>query len=76
MGNGPRIRCMEEVVNVLSIVLGTLYYASAKPAYEGQWIDDKFEGEGTLYNEFPQALVGQFDCRDMEEVGEYNIHKK
>ena len=53
MGNGPRIRCMEEVVNVLSIVLGTLYYASAKPAYEGQWIDDKFEGEGTLYNEFP-----------------------
>jgi hypothetical protein len=23
---------------------GTLYYSNGKPAYEGQWFNDKFEG--------------------------------
>lgn len=32
---------------------GVLSYASGKPAYEGDWVDDKFDGYGVLYNENP-----------------------
>ena len=32
---------------------GVLSYASGKPAYDGDWIEDKFEGFGVLYNENP-----------------------
>lgn len=49
---------------------GTLYYASGKPAYEGQWVNDKFEGKGTLYNEEPQVLYGEFDFRDFDKTKE------
>lgn len=52
MDSGMRIRCMARVTQLL-YSKGTLYYASGKPAYQGQWVDDKFEGEGVLYNEYP-----------------------
>ena len=25
---------------------GVLYYASGKPAYDGEWVNDKFDGYG------------------------------
>ena len=35
---------------------GTLYYQSNKKAYEGEWVEDQFHGQGTLYNENPVVL--------------------
>lgn len=32
---------------------GKLYYQSGKIAYEGQWRNDQFYGNGILYNEYP-----------------------
>ena len=30
--------------------IGSLYYDSGKPAYEGEWKNDQFHGKGKLYN--------------------------
>jgi hypothetical protein len=35
---------------------GVLMYASGKVAYDGDWVNDKFEGFGVLYNEVPAVL--------------------
>jgi hypothetical protein len=29
---------------------GVLYYDVGQPAYEGDWQNDQFHGQGTLYN--------------------------
>ncbi len=34
-------------------IKGTLYYKDGRAAYDGQWLDDQFEGQGALYNESP-----------------------
>ena len=71
MENGLRIRCMDMVMTSNNgYILGILYYSSGKPAYEGQWVDDKFEGRGVLYNEVPYELDGMFDPSDLDEIGE------
>lgn len=50
---------------------GVLSYASGKPAYDGDWVDDKFEGFGILYNENPEPLYQPYDFRDFDYVEEY-----
>lgn len=40
---------------------GTLYYPSGAVAYEGQWLDDEFDGLGTVYNDNPVTIKGGFD---------------
>ena len=50
---------------------GTLYYASGKIAYEGNWADDKFEGYGILINEVPVTIYDDFDYRDFDQVEDY-----
>lgn len=50
---------------------GILYYASGKIAYDGDWVEDKFDGYGLLYNENPVAFTSQFDFRDLDFVEEY-----
>ena len=39
MGTGGRIRCMAEVIpiRVFNYFSGILFYASGKPAYDGEW---------------------------------------
>ena len=37
---------------------GVLYYSSGLPAYDGDWVDDKFEGFGQLMNEHPVVMGG------------------
>lgn len=39
---------------------GKLYYQSNKIAYEGDWVDDQFQGTGKLYNESP-IYIETFD---------------
>lgn len=63
--NGLKIKCMEQVI-LFRLIKGTLFYASGKPAYEGQWVNDKFQGKGTLYNEEPQMLFSDFDFGDFD----------
>jgi len=50
---------------------GVLSYASGKPAYDGDWLDDKFEGFGALYNETPAELNQPYDYSDFDNVDEY-----
>jgi hypothetical protein len=50
---------------------GTLYYQSDRIAYEGNWLADKFQGFGKLYNEFPAPLDEGFDCTDFDAIDEY-----
>lgn len=49
---------------------GVLYYASGKPAYDGDWVEDKFEGFGVLYNEYPTQFNEFFDYNDFDQVEE------
>jgi hypothetical protein len=32
---------------------GTLFYKKNCPAYEGEWVEEQFNGYGELYNEEP-----------------------
>jgi len=50
---------------------GILYYASGKPAYDGDWFEDKFEGNGVLYNENPNNLDEAFNYNDFDEIDDY-----
>ena len=57
---------------------GVLYYASGKPAYEGQWKGDKFNGRqidnnlrGVLYNEESEILFDSFDFTDFNQLHDY-----
>lgn len=51
--------------------LGKLYYQSDRIAYDGEWRNDQFSGRGALYNEYPEALAGEFDYRNFDEVEEF-----
>lgn len=35
---------------------GVLSYAGGKPTYDGDWIDDLFDGFGIFFNENPELL--------------------
>ncbi len=50
---------------------GVLYYQSNKVAYEGQWRNDQFQGEGKLYNESPDLLEGGFDYTNFDDIDDY-----
>lgn len=52
---------------------GVLSYASGTPAYDGDWVDDKFEGYGILYNENPIHFQEEFNYNDFDNVDEYWI---
>lgn len=47
---------------------GSLFYGPNRPAYVGDWVDNKFHGKGTLYNEFPTPLPATFDYRDFNKL--------
>ena len=70
MVSGTKIKCMAMVYKLLHFILGILYYASGNPAYDGQWVEDKFEGQGTLYNENPEMIYGEFNPEDFDTVAE------
>jgi len=41
---------------------GVLYYPNGKPAYEGEWRNNQFEGRGTMYNQKPAMItINKFD---------------
>ena len=56
--NGVKTKCKVKIINYIDYWKGrgTLYYYSGKPAYVGDWVDDRFEGIGVLYNEEPAKL--------------------
>lgn len=43
---------------------GTLYYPEGVVAYQGNWLKDEFHGTGTLFNDNPQIIRGNFDYTD------------
>lgn len=49
---------------------GKLYYQSGKLAYEGDWVNDQFEGFGKLYNEYPEMSNQPLDYRNLDEIEE------
>lgn len=50
---------------------GKLYYQTGKLAYDGQWENDMFDGEGIQFNEYPKVLNGPFDYRNLELIEDY-----
>ncbi len=40
---------------------GVLFYESNRPAYDGFWKNDQFNGFGVLYNEYPEEMYELFD---------------
>jgi len=50
---------------------GTLYYQSNVKAYEGEWLNDEFHGQGSLFNENPQPLDSAFNYHNFDEVDDY-----
>lgn len=54
---------------------GALYYQSGKIAFKGGWRDDKFQGFGTLFNEYPIDLSKEggegFDYTDFDSIDDY-----
>ena len=38
---------------------------------KSDWVEDQFEGFGTLFNENPEKLWEPFDCSDFDEIGEF-----
>ena len=52
---------------------GILYYGIGFPAYDGEWLNDQFNGYGTLFNESPMELNEAFDFRDFNEVDDFWI---
>ena len=49
---------------------GKLYYQSGKLAYEGDWVNDQFEGLGKLYNEYPEITNQPLNYRNLDDVEE------
>ena len=52
---------------------GTLYYGPNRPAYEGDWVKDKFEGFGVLYNDNPFYMKTEFNYEDFDAVDDFWI---
>lgn len=49
---------------------GSLFYAVNRPAYVGEWTNNKFHGIGVLFNEYPNPLECGFDYRDFNRLGD------
>ena len=49
---------------------GALYYGPNRPAYIGDWEDNKFNGQGTLYNEYSTLIETPFDYSDFNKIGD------
>jgi antitoxin component YwqK of YwqJK toxin-antitoxin module len=49
---------------------GKLYYPNGKLAYEGEWKEDEFHGEGIVYNDNPTNLTEPFDYTDFNKIDE------
>ena len=47
---------------------GRLYYENGNIAYEGQFVNDEFEGVGQVYNNQPERLLGSFNYRDFTDL--------
>lgn len=47
---------------------GSLFYGLNRPAYVGDWQNNKFNGYGTLYNEYPTPLDKSFDYSDFNKI--------
>ncbi len=43
-------------------------YNNIQLAYVGDWVDDRFEGKGELFNEHPEKLEDSFDFSDFNNV--------
>lgn len=43
---------------------GRLHYENGQIAYEGNWENDEFHGEGRIFNDRPEKLNEPFDCQD------------
>ena len=39
---------------------GTLYFSDGNIIYDGEWLDDKYEGNGKLFNINGEYYIGQF----------------
>lgn len=51
--------------------IGTLFYGNGQVAYEGEWFEDKFHGRGAVHNENPMPLIGDYDYKNFENLGDY-----
>ncbi len=49
---------------------GRLYYANGQLAYQGDWFQDEFHGQGKVYNDNPAILDGPFDYNDFNQLEE------
>jgi len=45
---------------------GKLYYPSGKLAYEGEWKENTFNGNGKVFNETPSQFSGPYDYRNFD----------
>ena len=48
---------------------GTLHYENGQIAYEGHWNEDEFEGEGRVFNDKPERILGPFNYYDFADLG-------
>ncbi|EAR92999.2 kinase domain protein (macronuclear) [Tetrahymena thermophila SB210] len=39
--------------------------------YEGEWVNDLFDGQGILYNQFPENLQNSFSYSDFNKISNY-----
>ena len=51
---------------------GQLFYANGKPAYEGFWTNNKFNGEGKVFNDIPDTTQEniELDYNDLSQIEE------
>ena len=49
---------------------GKLYYQSGKLAYDGDWLNDQFQGYGKLFNEYPQLTNDFINYKNLYDVEE------
>ena len=47
---------------------GTLYYNEGSIAYQGNWVNDEFQGKGILYNDSIENIKGSFDYTDFRKL--------
>ncbi len=45
-----------------------LYYKTGELAYEGEWINDSFHGQGKVYNNQPTMLDDTFDYTNFNNL--------
>ena len=49
---------------------GKLHYENGQIAYEGEWRDDEFYGEGRVFNDHPDTVLGSFNFYDFADLGD------